>query len=232
MIEFEHVSKEYYPYLSKESKVALKDISFKIKDGEFVILCGRSGSGKTTILKLITCEERPTKGRVFFDKKDLSTVKKSEAYLIRQKIGSIYQDFKLLSYKTVFENVAYALETLEYYDEERIKKEVNQVIELVGLENRINCFPHELSGGEQQRVSIARALINRPEVILADEPTGNLDPYNTRDIIKILLKINEAGSTVILSTHDKEVVNALKKRVITLKDGMIVRDEEEGVYFL
>lgn len=231
MIEFEKVSKEYHPNLSTETKLALKDVSFQIKDGEFVILCGRSGAGKTTILKLISCEEKPTKGRILFDRKDLSVVKKSEAYLIRQKVGSIFQDFKLLSYKTVFENIAYALETLDYEDK-KIKDEVMQVIELVGLENRMDCFPHELSGGEQQRVSIARALIHRPEVILADEPTGNLDPYNTRDIIKILLKINEAGSTVILSTHDKEVVNALKKRVITLKDGVVVRDEEEGVYFL
>lgn len=231
MIEFEKVSKEYRPNLSTGTKLALKDVSFQIKDGEFVILCGRSGAGKTTILKLISCEEKPTNGRILFDRKDLGVVKKSEAYLIRQKVGSIFQDFKLLSYKTVFENVAYALETLDY-EEKKIKEEVAQVIELVGLENRIDCFPHELSGGEQQRVSIARALIHRPEVILADEPTGNLDPYNTRDIIKILLKINEAGSTVILSTHDKEVVNALKKRVITLKDGAVVRDEEEGVYFL
>ena len=231
MIEFEKVSKDYSTNLSKESKGALKDVSFNIKDGEFVILCGRSGAGKTTILKLISCEEKSTKGKILFDRKDLSIVKRSEAYLVRRKIGFIFQDFKLLSYKTVYENIAYALEALEY-NEKKIKHEVLQVIELVGLESRINCFPHELSGGEQQRVSIARALIHRPEVILADEPTGNLDPYNTRDIIKILLKINEAGSTVILSTHDKEVVNALKKRVITLKDGEIARDEEEGVYFL
>lgn len=231
MIEFEKVNKVYQPNLAQEPKAALKDASFKIKDGEFVILCGRSGAGKTTILKLISCEEKASNGRILFDKKDLGVVKKSEAYLIRQKIGSIFQDFKLLSYKTVFENVAYALEAQDY-DERKIREEVMQVIELVGLEGRVNCFPHELSGGEQQRVSIARALIHRPEVILADEPTGNLDPYNTRDIIKILLKINEAGSTVILSTHDKEVVNALKKRVITLKDGVVVRDEEEGVYFL
>jgi cell division transport system ATP-binding protein len=231
MIEFDKVNKVYQPNLAQEPKAALKDASFKIKDGEFVILCGRSGAGKTTILKLISCEEKPSNGRILFDKKDLGVVKKSDAYLIRQKIGSIFQDFKLLSYKTVFENVAYALETQDY-DERKIREEVMQVIELVGLEGRVNCFPNELSGGEQQRVSIARALIHRPEVILADEPTGNLDPYNTRDIIKILLKINEAGSTVILSTHDKEVVNALKKRVITLKDGVIVRDEEEGVYFL
>jgi cell division transport system ATP-binding protein len=230
MIEFENVNKNYYPNL-KDPKFALRDISFKVKDGDFVILCGRSGAGKTTILKLISCEEKPTTGKVFFDNKDLAKVKKSEAHLIRQKIGFIFQDYKLLSYKTVFENIAYALEAFDY-DERKIEHEVNQVIELVGLDSRKKCFPKELSGGEQQRVSIARALIHRPEIILADEPTGNLDPYNTRDIIKILLKINGAGSTVILSTHDKEVVNALKKRVITIDDGKIVRDEEEGVYFL
>ncbi len=231
MIEFEKVCKNYCTSQSKEPKAALKDASFKIKDGDFVILCGRSGAGKTTILKMISCEEKPTSGKVLFDKKDLGKVKKSDAYLIRHKIGFIFQDFKLLPYKTVFENIAYALETCDH-DESKIKDEVDQVIELVGLEKKRNSFPNELSGGEQQRVSIARALIHRPEVILADEPTGNLDPYNTRDIIKILLKINEAGSTVILSTHDKEVVNALKKRVLTLQDGSIVRDEEEGVYFL
>jgi cell division transport system ATP-binding protein len=231
MIEFEKVCKNYLTSQSKVPKVALKDATFNIKDGEFVILCGRSGAGKTTILKLISCEEKATSGKVLFDKKDLGKVKKSDAYLIRHKIGFIFQDFKLLSYKTVFENIAYALEACDHEDS-KIKNEVEQVIELVGLEKKRNSFPNELSGGEQQRVSIARALIHRPEVILADEPTGNLDPYNTRDIIKILLKINEAGSTVILSTHDKEVVNALKKRVITLKDGIIVRDEEEGVYFL
>ncbi|MDD5569019.1 MAG: ATP-binding cassette domain-containing protein [Candidatus Pacebacteria bacterium] len=231
MIEFENVSKVYYLDFAKEKKTALKDATFKIKDGEFVILCGRSGAGKTTILKLISCEEKPTSGRVFFDKKDLTMVKKSDAHLIREKIGFIFQDFKLLPYKTVLENVAYALEAFDY-DENKINDEVRQVVELVGLDKKMDCFPRELSGGEQQRVSIARALIHRPEVILADEPTGNLDPYNTRDIIKILLKINEAGSTVILSTHDKEVVNALKKRVITIDEGRIMRDEEEGVYFL
>ncbi|MFA5368872.1 MAG: ATP-binding cassette domain-containing protein, partial [Candidatus Paceibacterota bacterium] len=176
MIEFEKVCKNYCTSQSKEPKAALKDASFKIKDGDFVILCGRSGAGKTTILKMISCEEKPTSGKVLFDKKDLGKVKKSDAYLIRHKIGFIFQDFKLLPYKTVFENIAYALETCDH-DESKIKDEVDQVIELVGLEKKRNSFPNELSGGEQQRVSIARALIHRPEVILADEPTGNLDPY-------------------------------------------------------
>jgi len=231
MIEFKNVTKEYPPNLVKEKKTALKNISFEIKDGEFVTLCGRSGAGKTTILKLISCEEKPTSGLVMFDDTNTADVKKSDAYLIRQKIGFIFQDYKLLSYKTVYENVAYALEAFDF-NEALVKDEVMQVLELVGLENKADHFPKELSGGEQQRVSIARALIHRPKIILADEPTGNLDPYNARDIIKILLKINESGSTVILSTHSKDTVNFLEKRVITLEDGRIIRDEENGVFSL
>ena len=231
MIQFKNVTKEYSPNLFKEAKVALQSVSFEIKKGEFVTFCGRSGAGKTTILKLISCEEKPTSGTVLFDDTDTKDVKKSEAYLIRQKIGFIFQDYKLLSYKTVYENVAYALEAFDF-NEKLLRDEVMQVLELVGLENRANCLPKELSGGEKQRVSIARALIHRPEIILADEPTGNLDPYHTRDIVKILLKINESGATVILSTHDREIVNALEKRVITLENGRIIRDEEKGVFSL
>jgi cell division transport system ATP-binding protein len=231
MIEFKNVSKEYPPNLVKESKVALQNISFTVKPGEFVTLCGRSGAGKTTILKMISCEEKPTSGTVVFKDTDTLDVNKSDAYLIRQKIGFIFQDYKLLSYKTVYENVAYALEAFDFNDK-LVRDEVMQVLELVGLENKINCLPRELSGGEKQRVSIARALIHRPEVILADEPTGNLDPYHTREIIKILLKINESGSTVILSTHSRETVNSLEKRVITLENGRIIRDEEKGVFSL
>jgi cell division transport system ATP-binding protein len=231
MIEFKNVTKEYPPNLVKEKKTALKNVSFEIKDGEFVTLCGRSGAGKTTILKLISCEEKPTSGLVMFDDVNTADVKKSDAYLIRQKIGFIFQDYKLLSYKTVYENVAYALEAFDF-NEALVRDEVMQVLELVGLENKADCFPKELSGGEQQRVSIARALIHRPKIILADEPTGNLDPYNARDIIKILLKINESGSTVVLSTHSKETVNFLEKRVITMEDGRIIRDEERGVFSL
>jgi cell division transport system ATP-binding protein len=231
MIEFKNVSKEYPPNLVKESKVALQNINFTVKDGEFVTLCGRSGAGKTTILKMISCEEKPSTGTVVFNDINTLDVKKSDAYLIRQKIGFIFQDYKLLAYKTVFENVAYALEAFDF-NPKLVKDEVMQVLELVGLEGKINCLPKELSGGEKQRVSIARALIHRPEIILADEPTGNLDPYHTREIIKILLKINESGSTVILSTHSRETVNALEKRVITLENGRIIRDEEKGVFSL
>ena len=231
MIEFKNVSKEYPPNLVKESKVALQNISFNVKSGEFVTLCGRSGAGKTTILKMISCEEKPTTGVVMFNDTNTLDVKKSDAYLVRQKIGFIFQDYKLLAYKTVYENVAYALEAFDF-NEKLVRDEVMQVLELVGLENKINCLPRELSGGEKQRVSIARALIHRPEIILADEPTGNLDPYHTREIVKILLKINASGSTVILSTHSRETVNSLEKRVITLENGRIIRDEENGVFSL
>ncbi|MCK9446253.1 ATP-binding cassette domain-containing protein [bacterium] len=231
MIEFKNVSKEYPPNLVKESKVALQNITFTVKPGEFVTLCGRSGAGKTTILKMISCEEKPSSGVVMFDETNTLDVKKSDAYLIRQKIGFIFQDYKLLAYKTVYENVAYALEAFDF-NPKLVRDEVMQVLELVGLENKVNCLPKELSGGEKQRVSIARALIHRPEIILADEPTGNLDPYHTREIVKILLKINESGSTVILSTHSRETVNSLEKRVITLENGRIIRDEEKGVFSL
>ncbi|MDD5013145.1 MAG: ATP-binding cassette domain-containing protein [Candidatus Pacebacteria bacterium] len=211
--------------------MALDDVSFDIKQGEFVTLCGRSGAGKTTILKLISCEEKPSSGDVLIESQNICDIKKGQTCFLRQKVGSIFQDYKLLSYKTVFENVAYALEAFDF-DESKIEEEVMQVIDLVGLGDKLNCLPKELSGGEKQRVSIARALIHRPKVILADEPTGNLDPYHSRDIIKVLLKINEAGSTIVLSTHSKDIVNALKKRVITLEDGRIIRDEEKGRFFL
>jgi len=231
MIEFKNVKKKYPANSFREEKMALDDVSFDIKQGEFLTLCGRSGAGKTTILKLISCEEKPSSGSVFFEDKDISEIKKSQAHTLRQKVGFIFQDYKLLSYKTVFENVAYALEAFDF-DEEKIEHEVLEVIDLVGLRDKLNCFPRELSGGEKQRVSIARALIHRPKIILADEPTGNLDPYHSRDVIKVLLKINEAGSTIVLSTHSKEIVNALKKRVITLEDGRIIRDEQKGRFCL
>jgi cell division transport system ATP-binding protein len=231
MIEFKNVSKEYPPSIAKESKVAIHDINFSVNPGEFVILCGRSGAGKTTILKLISCEEKPTSGDVFFNETNTRDVSKSEAYKIRQKIGFVFQDFKLLGYKTVYENVAYALEAFNF-NSKLVRDEVMQVLELVGLDGKVDSLPKELSGGEKQRVSIARALIHRPEIILADEPTGNLDPYHSRDIAKMLLKINDAGSTVILSTHSKDIVNSLRKRVITLEDGRIIRDEENGVFSL
>jgi cell division transport system ATP-binding protein len=231
MIEFKQVSKDYISNIGKEIKPALREISFTVKDGEFITLCGRSGAGKTTILKMITCEEKPTSGSVIFYGQNTSDIKQKDAYNIRQQLGFIYQDFKLLPYKTVFENVAYALEATGQ-DTKGSKDEVMKVLDLVGLIRKTNRFPKELSGGEQQRVSIARALIHRPRIILADEPTGNLDPYHSRDIMKVLMKINEAGSTIILSTHNKEIVNNIKKRVITVDDGRIIRDEENGMFFI
>ncbi|MDD5639420.1 MAG: ATP-binding cassette domain-containing protein [Candidatus Pacebacteria bacterium] len=231
MIEFKQVSKDYISNIGKEIKPALREVSFTIKDGEFITLCGRSGAGKTTILKMITCEEKPTSGSVIFYGQNTSDIKQKDAYNIRQQLGFIYQDFKLLPYKTVFENVAYALEVTGQ-DIKGSKDEVMKVLDLVGLIRKTNRFPKELSGGEQQRVSIARALIHRPKIILADEPTGNLDPYHSRDIMKVLMKINEAGSTIILSTHNKEIVNNIKKRVITIDDGRIIRDEENGMFFI
>lgn len=231
MIEFKQVSKDYISNIGKEVKPALREVSFSVKNGEFVTLCGRSGAGKTTILRMIACEEKPTTGNVVFYGQDTLDIKEKDAYSIRQQLGFIFQDFKLLPYKTVFENVAYALEVTGQ-DTKKSKDEVMKVLDLVGLTKKYNRFPKELSGGEQQRASIARALIHRPRIILADEPTGNLDPYHSRDIMKVLMKINEAGSTIILSTHNKEIVNNLKKRVITIDDGRIVRDEENGMFFI
>ncbi|MFA6252258.1 MAG: ATP-binding cassette domain-containing protein [Candidatus Paceibacterota bacterium] len=231
MIEFKQVSKDYVSNIGKEVKPALREVSFSVKDGEFITLCGRSGAGKTTVLRMIACEEKPTSGAVLFYGQNTIDIKEKDAYTIRQQLGFIFQDFKLLPYKTVFENVAYALEVIGQ-DTKKSKDEVMKVLDLVGLTKKANRFPKELSGGEQQRTSIARALIHRPRVILADEPTGNLDPYHSRDIMKVLMKINEAGSTIILSTHNKEIVNAIKKRVITIDDGRIVRDEENGMFFI
>lgn len=226
MIKFQKVTKIYPP-----DKIALQDITFEIKPKEFVSIVGRSGTGKTTLLKLLLVEEKPTEGRVFLDGNDLSKIKHNKLHEVRRKIGAVFQDYKLLPSKTVYENVAYVMEVIGASDKE-IKRDVAEVLEIVGLENHANNFPTQLSGGEKQRAAIARALIHRPEVILADEPTGNLDPYNTADIIRLLLKINELGTTVVLATHNKEIINSLCKRVITLEDGKVIRDEEEGRFTL
>ena len=214
-----------------ENTVALDDISFGIKEGEFISLVGRSGAGKTTLLKLILVEERPTKGKVFFEEQEINKIKPEKLPELRRKIGAVFQDYKLLPKKTTYENVAYVMEVIGASDLE-ISRDVPKVLEIVGLKERVNNFPAELSAGEKQRLSIARALIHRPRVILADEPTGNLDPYNTLDIIKLLLKIHEMGTTLVLATHNREIVNSLEKRVITLEDGKIIRDEEKGRFIL
>ncbi len=226
MIKFQKISKIYSPNI-----VALDDVSFEIQPKEFVSLVGKSGAGKTTLLELLLAEEEPTQGRIFFDNQDVHKIKKSKLPFLRRKIGAVFQDYKLLRFKTAYENVAYALEVIGATDEE-ISRDVSEVLEIVGLSERFRNFPVELSGGEKQRIAIARALVHRPEVILADEPTGNLDPYHSAGIMRLLLGINELGTTIILATHNKEVINKLGKRVITLEDGKIIRDEEKGRFIL
>lgn len=231
MIYFNNVSKDYHLELNKTTKRVLDNINLAIEKNEFVILCGKTGSGKTTIMKLISGEEKPTFGEVKVGDLNISEIGEKQIRNLRQRIGFVFQDFKLLPYKTVFENVAFALEANNYKDD-FIKKEVFRTLEIVNLEDKADSFPNELSGGEKQRTAIARAIIRKPEIILADEPTGNLDPYNTRDIIKLLLKINLNESTIILSTHNKDIVNNIQKRVITLDKGKILRDEKQGRYVI
>ena len=226
MVKFENVNKIYPP-----DSIALADASFEIQEKEFLSLVGKSGAGKTTLLKLLLAEEKPTSGKVIFNNQNVHEIKSDHLPELRRKIGAVFQDYKLIPSKTVYENIAYVMEVVGASDSE-IVKDMAEVLDIVGLTNKSCNFPVQLSGGERQRVAIARALIHRPEIILADEPTGNLDPYHTLDIIRLLLKINEFGTTVILSTHNKEVINSLSKRVITLQDGRIVRDEKRGRFIL
>ncbi|MEE8131759.1 MAG: cell division ATP-binding protein FtsE [Candidatus Paceibacterota bacterium] len=211
--------------------VALEDVSFKIEPQEFISLVGRSGAGKSTVIKLLIGEEKPTKGRVIFGSYDVNKLKSKELPQLRRHIGVIFQDFRLLQNKTAYENIAFALEVAGRSRRD-VTEFVPQALEMVGLKNKSNNFPRELSGGEKQRVAIARAMINHPDVIVADEPTGNLDPLNTREIIRLLLKINELGTTIILATHNKEIINQLDKRVVSLEDGRLIRDEKKGKYIL
>lgn len=226
MIFFDHVSKVYSP-----TSTALEDVTFRIEAREFVSIVGQSGAGKSTLLKLLLAEDAPSEGKVFFGDIDIHSVKKNELPYFRRKIGTVFQDFKLLPSKTAFENVAFAMEAAGAGDDE-IENDVPQVLELVGLIDKAHHFPHELSGGEKQRVSIARAIVNRPDVIIADEPTGNLDPINTHEIIELLKKINSFNTTVMIATHNKDIINSLEKRVITLENGKIVRDAKKGRYVL
>jgi cell division transport system ATP-binding protein len=226
MIKFEKVTKIYPP-----NNAVLQDVSFEIEEGEFVSVVGKSGAGKTTLTRMILGLEEPSYGEVFFNGKNLRNLNSSEIQSIRRKISGIYQDYKLFPAKTVYENVAYILE-VEGKSYNLIKDEVSKVLELIGLSDKKENFPKELSGGEQQRLAIARALVNHPKIIIADEPTGNLDPYNTYEVMFLLEKINKAGATVILLTHDREVVNKLDKRVITLVNGRIIRDEKKGKFII
>lgn len=226
MIIFQNVTKTH-----AHGTTALDKINFKIQPNEFVSIVGRSGAGKSTIVKLLIGEEKPTKGQIFFNSYEVNKLKSHEFPEFRRHIGVIFQDFRLLAKKTVFENVAFAMEVAGRQQKE-INEFVPQVLDMVGLKDKMRNFPVELSGGEKQRVAIARAMINHPEVIIADEPTGNLDPFNTWEVIKLLLKINELGSTVILATHDKEIINTLGQRVITLENGAIIKDEANGRFII
>jgi len=225
MIYYDKVTKIY------GSGPALEDISFSIEPGEFISFVGHSGAGKTTLIKMLLAEERPTSGAVFFQSENLNELSSGMLNKIRRKIGTVFQDFRLLPHKTAYENIAFAMEAAGRSDED-IRSDVPHVLELVDLGDRMHHFPGQLSGGEQQRVAIARAIVNQPDVIIADEPTGNLDPVNAFEIVQILKKINDLGTTVILTTHNKGVIDSLKKRVVTLDRGKIIRDDKEGKYVL
>lgn len=226
MIVLKNISKVYPPDVH-----GLRDVSLHIKPGEFVSIVGTSGAGKTTLAKLLIAEERPTKGTIVIGGWDITKIKRREIPYLRRQIGVIFQDFKLLQKKTVWENIAFALEVAGE-PRRRIREVVPHVLKIVGLDQKAHRFPRQLSGGEQQRVVIARALVHRPKVLLADEPTGNLDTMNTNEIIDVLKKINAFGSTIVLVTHNREVVNGLKQRVITLSDGRIISDQAQGKYIL
>ncbi len=224
MIYFNNVSKIY-----NKNSVALQDISFTVSAGEFVSIVGHSGAGKTTLVKMIIADERPSDGTVFFESVDVHKLGNNDLTRVRRRIGAVFQDFKLLPNKTAYENIAFAMEAAGKSDEE-ISSDVPHVLELVDLSNKMSHFPHQMSGGEQQRLAIARAIINQPELIIADEPTGNLDPVNTHDIIQILKKINDLGTTVVLTTHNRGVVDSIGKRVVTMEKGKIIRDDKDGKY--
>lgn len=226
MITFQSVSKIY-----NLQSAALEDVDFTVNAGEFVSLTGRSGAGKSTVIKLLIGEEKPSKGRVLFSQYEVNKLKDKDLPAFRRHIGIIFQDFRLLPTKTAAENVAFALEVAGR-PQKSIDDLVGQVLDMVGLSDKAKNLPNELSGGEKQRVAIARAMVHRPEVIIADEPTGNLDPLNTFEIIKLLEKINQLGTTLILATHDKNIINNLEKRVITLDRGRIIKDEAKGKYIL
>lgn len=227
IIKFENVKKSYQSKFS-----ALRGIDLTIEQGEFVSIVGRSGAGKTTLAKMIYAEEFPDEGKIFFGKRSTDQIKKKLLPFYRRNFGTVFQDFKLITHKTVFENVAYAAEVIGKSNEE-IENDVPRILAVFGLAEKANKYPNQLSGGEQQRVSLARALVNKPDVIIADEPTGNLDPSSSIEIMKLLLKINSnMGTTIVLATHDNDIVNMAQKRVITLEAGKIVNDQNPGKYLI
>ena len=225
MLEFIEVNKIY-----NNDVCALKDLSFKVEDGEFVFLIGASGAGKTSIIKMLLREIKPTSGEIIVDNVNIVKLRNRKIPQLRKTMGVVFQDFRLLEGKTVFDNIKYPLQILGV-SKRVITKRVTEILELVGLSDRANSFPNQLSGGEQQRVCIARALVNKPKYLIADEPTGNLDPNTSEGIMKLLLDVNAKGTTVIVSTHDRDIVNKLKKRVISMNHGEMINDEERGGYF-
>jgi cell division transport system ATP-binding protein len=227
MIYFDKVSKLY----NDGRSAALEEVTFQIDPKEFVSVVGHSGAGKTTLLKMIIAEDKPTHGQVFFESLDIHRIPRSKLPQYRRKIGTVFQDFKLLPNKTAYENIAFAMEANGRSDEE-IAENVPQALALVDLADKTWNFPHELSGGEKQRVAIARAIVNQPDIIIADEPTGNLDPIATYEIVQILKKINDLGTTVVMTTHNKGVIDELNRRVITMDGGRIIRDDSSGKYVL
>ncbi len=226
MIEIKNLSKTY-----KKNIPALKDISLKVMPGEFVSIVGQSGSGKSTLIKVIIAEEKPTSGQVIIGGWDITHIKDYEIPTLRRQLGIIFQDYKLLPKKTAYENIAFALQVCGYKPKD-IHKIVEQMLALVGLKDKGDRYPRQLSGGEQQRVAIGRSLVHKPKLLVADEPTGNLDSINTRDIIDLLKKINSMGTTVLLVTHNRDVVNNLKSRVVTLDHGYVISDQAHGRYLL
>lgn len=226
MIHFDKVSKIY-----TDNSTALQDVTITVEPKEFVSFVGHSGAGKTTLLKMILAEETPTSGTVYFGKTNIRNLSRKEINEYRRRIGAVFQDFRLLPDRTAYENIAFAMEAAGRTDEE-IESDVPHVLELVDLGNKMWNFPRELSGGEKQRVAIARAIVNQPDILIADEPTGNLDPISTFEIVQILKKINDLGTMVILTTHNKGVVDSLGRRVVTMDNGRIIRDDPKGHYIL
>jgi len=230
MINFQNITKIYYSQNSNPI-TALKGVSFNILPGEFVSVVGKSGAGKTTLVKLLIGEEKPTEGKVFFKENEVDRLNANGLQRLRRLVGVVHQDYKLLPSKTVRENIEYIMQVIGAGDSD-IRRDVPQILDIVGLSEREDNFPSELSGGEKQRLAIARGLCHRPEVIVADEPTGNLDIYNTFEIIKLFQKIHRLGTTIILATHNKEVVDSLEERVVTLEEGRVLRDQKKGKFIL